>query len=166
LYGELMKIGAEKARCEAERKWNTLEYCKRGYFKIFLGIHEFSKGVLKVEKLLPVNDDNLWQFQRCSRRVRVFLTTYSSRERGSLGAWAKQKRREDQWISGSVVEGAPTEEPRPDANNARSQQPATRAIGVSRALACVLNTRAFPQVFCTAPVIHPVRVHKYPWQAS
>jgi hypothetical protein len=29
-----------------------------------------------------------------------------------------------QWISGSVVEGAPTEEPRPDASNARSQQPA------------------------------------------
>jgi hypothetical protein len=47
----------------------------------------------------------------------------------------------DQWISisGSVVEGAPTEEPRPDASNARSQRPATRAIGVSRALACVLK---------------------------
>ena len=72
----------------------------------------------------------------------------------------------DQWISGSVVEGAPTEEPRPDARNARSQRPATRAIGVSRAFACVLNTRGFPQVLCTAPVIHPVRVHKYPWQAS
>jgi hypothetical protein len=71
-----------------------------------------------------------------------------------------------QWISGSVVEGAPTEEPGPDASNARSQRPATRAIGVSRAFACVLNTRGFPQVFYTAPVIHPVRVHKYPWQAS
>jgi hypothetical protein len=71
-----------------------------------------------------------------------------------------------QWISGSVVEGAPTEEPRPDASNARRQRPATRAIGASRALACVLNTRGFPQVFYTAPVIHPVRVHKYPWQAS
>jgi hypothetical protein len=65
----------------------------------------------------------------------------------------------DQWISGSVVEGAPTEEPRPDASNARSQRPATRAIVVSRAFACVLNTRGFPQVFYTAPVIHPVRVH-------
>jgi hypothetical protein len=41
-----------------------------------------------------------------------------------------------------------------------------RAIGVSRTFACVLNTRGFPQVFYTAPVIHPVRVHKYPWQAS
>jgi hypothetical protein len=47
----------------------------------------------------------------------------------------------DQWISGSVVEGAPTEEPRPDASNARRQRPATRATGVSRAFACVLNTR-------------------------
>jgi hypothetical protein len=39
---------------------------------------------------------------------------------------------------------------------------------VSRALACVLNTRGCPQAFFTAPVIsiHPVRVHKYPWQAS
>ena len=71
-----------------------------------------------------------------------------------------------QWISGSVVEGAPTEEPRPDANNARRQRPATRATGTSRALVCVLNTRGFPQVFYTAPVIHPVRVRKYPWQAS
>jgi hypothetical protein len=35
------------------------------------------------------------------------------------------------------LEGAPTEEPRLDANNARRQRPATRAIGVSRALACV-----------------------------
>jgi hypothetical protein len=38
------------------------------------------------------------------------------------------------------LEGAPTtEEPRPDASNARSQRPATRAIGVTRALACVLK---------------------------
>jgi hypothetical protein len=50
----------------------------------------------------------------------------------------------DQWISGSVEEGAPTEEPRPDASNARSQRPATRETGVSRAFACVLNTRGFP----------------------
>jgi hypothetical protein len=71
-----------------------------------------------------------------------------------------------QWISGSVLEGAPTEEPRPDASNARRQRRATRATGVSRAFACVLNTRGCPQVFYTTPVIHPVRVHKYPWQAS
>ena len=86
--------------------------------------------------------------------------------RSSHSLWLLAGRAPDQWISGSVVEGAPTEEPRPDASNARSQRPATRAIGVSRALACVLNTRGCPQAFCTAPVIHPVRVHKYPWQAS
>jgi hypothetical protein len=68
----------------------------------------------------------------------------------------------DQWISGSVAECAPTEEPRPNASNARRQRPATRATGVSRAFACVLNTRGCPQVFYTAPVIHPVRVHKFP----
>jgi hypothetical protein len=72
----------------------------------------------------------------------------------------------DQWISGSVVEGAPTDEPRPGASNARSQRPATRATGVSRAFACVLNTRGFPQAFYTGPVIHPVRVHNFPLQAS
>jgi hypothetical protein len=66
-----------------------------------------------------------------------------------------------QWISGSVVEGAPTEEPRPDASNARRQRPATRATGVSRDFACVLNIRGCTQVFYAAPVIHPVRVHKY-----
>jgi hypothetical protein len=46
-----------------------------------------------------------------------------------------------QWISGSVVEGAPTKEPRPDASNARSQRPATRAIGVSRAFFCLCVKR-------------------------
>jgi hypothetical protein len=35
----------------------------------------------------------------------------------------------DQRISGSAVDGAPTEEPRPDASNARSQRPATRHKG-------------------------------------
>jgi hypothetical protein len=74
------------------------------------------------------------------------------------------------------MDGAPTpEEPRPDTSNARSQRPATRAIGVSRALACVLKRpwfrgsravvahRCFAklQIVCTAPVIRPVRVHKY-----
>jgi hypothetical protein len=53
----------------------------------------------------------------------------------------------DQRISGSAVDGAPTEEPEPDASNARSQRPATRAIVVSRAFACVLNTRGCPQAF-------------------
>jgi hypothetical protein len=49
----------------------------------------------------------------------------------------------DQWISGGRCSlPRPTEgEPRPDASNARRQRPATRAIGVSRAFACVLNTR-------------------------
>jgi hypothetical protein len=70
-------------------------------------------------------------------------------------------------ISRFLGGGAPTEEPRPDASNARRQRPATRATGVSRAaLACVLNTRGCPQAFCTSSVIRPVRVHKYPWQAS
>jgi hypothetical protein len=35
-----------------------------------------------------------------------------------------------------------------------------RTTGMSRAFACVLNTRGCPQVIYTAPVIHPVRVHK------
>jgi hypothetical protein len=42
------------------------------------------------------------------------------------------------------VEGAPTEKPRPDASNARSQRPATGAIGVSRALVCVCVKTASP----------------------
>jgi hypothetical protein len=45
-----------------------------------------------------------------------------------------------------------------------ANNPPQRATGVSRALACVLNTRGCPQAFYTAPVIHPVRVHKYPWR--
>jgi hypothetical protein len=57
----------------------------------------------------------------------------------------RPRPRPDQWISGSVVEGAPTEEPRPDASNARSQRPATRAIGVSRAFACVLTRSQKPE---------------------
>jgi hypothetical protein len=40
------------------------------------------------------------------------------------------------------------------------------SLDVHHALACVLNTRGCPQAFYTAPAIHPVRVHKYPWQAS
>jgi hypothetical protein len=69
------------------------------------------------------------------------------------------------------LEGAPTEEPRSDASNARSQRPATRAINwrVSCSCLCVETPVAGcrPQVFCTAaPVIHPVRVHKCPCQTS
>jgi hypothetical protein len=60
---------------------------------------------------------------------------------------ANRHRELHQWISGSVVEGAPTEEPRPDASNARSQRPATRATGVSRDFACVLNTCGYPRCF-------------------
>jgi hypothetical protein len=74
---------------------------------------------------------------------------------GGLNSRVSQIYEVDQRISGSaVVDGAPTEEPRPDASNARSQRPATtkRAIGVSRAFACVLNTRGCPQVLCTARV--------------
>jgi hypothetical protein len=75
----------------------------------------------------------------------------------------------DQWSSGSVVEGAPTEEPRPDASNARSQQPAPEGNWcVSCSCLCVKHPWLPTGVlhFYTAPAIHPVRVHKYPWQAS
>jgi hypothetical protein len=71
----------------------------------------------------------------------------------------------NQWISGSVVEGAPTEEPRPDASNARSQRPATRATGVSRALACVLKHPWLPtggRFTLPRSYILPVRVHRCP----
>jgi hypothetical protein len=52
----------------------------------------------------------------------------------------------------STVDGAPTEEPRRDPSNARSQRPttATRAIGVPRALACV----------CVLEVETPVVAHR------
>jgi hypothetical protein len=47
----------------------------------------------------------------------------------------------DQRISGSAVDGSPTEEPRPDANNARSQRPAPEGHGVPAcALACYVGT--------------------------
>jgi hypothetical protein len=75
----------------------------------------------------------------------------------------------DQWISGSVDQWWKVF-PRRSRGQTRATRgvnnPPQRATGVSRALACVLNTRGCPQVFYTSPVIHPVRVHKYPWQAS
>ena len=75
--------------------------------------------------------------------------------------------RADQRISGSAVDGAPTEEPRPDANNARSQRPAPEGNWrVSCSCLLCWGTRGFPQVLYTAPVIHPVRVHKFPLQTS
>jgi hypothetical protein len=65
-------------------------------------------------------------------------------------SWALLPHVRDFEIS-RFLEGAPTEEPRPDANNARSQRPATRATGdwrahegVSRALACVLKHLRLP----------------------
>jgi hypothetical protein len=68
--------------------------------------------------------------------------------RGSAPTWISQSV--DQWWK---AHPRSTEEPRPGASNARSQRPATRAIGVSRALACALNTRGCPHVLYTAPVI-------------
>jgi hypothetical protein len=79
----------------------------------------------------------------------------------------------DQRIRGPAVGGAPTEEPRPDANanNARSQRPATEG-NCNWQLACLV---LLPVVLCVvvleppwlptgisarAPVIHLVRVHK------
>jgi hypothetical protein len=50
--------------------------------------------------------------------------------------------KKDQRVSRSAVDGAPRrteEEPRPDASNSGTQQPATRATGLSRDLACVLK---------------------------
>jgi hypothetical protein len=90
-----------------------------------------------------------------------------------LWRWAVDLRDLLGSASAVEVEGAPTEEPRPDTSNARSQRPATRAAGVSRALVCVLQLNAerpWPVVAlrsqllgvactgatATAPVIHPV----------
>jgi hypothetical protein len=58
--------------------------------------------------------------------------------------------------------GAPTEEPRPDASNARSQRPATKGNWrVSCPCMCVETPVAAHMCFALSPVIHPVRVHKY-----
>jgi hypothetical protein len=72
----------------------------------------------------------------------------------SGGCGCREKRRVepiwatvDQRISGSAVDGAPTEEPRPDANNARRQRPAPE--GNWRVpCSCLLcwNPRGCPQV--------------------
>jgi hypothetical protein len=76
----------------------------------------------------------------------------------------------DQRISGSAVDGAPTEEPRPDSNNARRQRPAPE--GNSRVPCSCLCVKHpwFPTggrcFTLPRPVIHPVRVHKFPLQAS
>jgi hypothetical protein len=64
------------------------------------------------------------------RAVRVLLPSAVVLVLGDgAGTWPCGRGRVSlsQWISGSVVEGAPTEEPRPDANNARRQRPATSA---------------------------------------
>jgi hypothetical protein len=58
----------------------------------------------------------------------------------------------DQRTSGSAVDGAPTEGPRPDANNARSQRPAPE--GNWRVpCSCLLcwNARGCPQAFQHVP---------------
>ena len=58
----------------------------------------------------------------------------------------------DQRISGSAVDGAPTEEPRPDANKARRQRPAPE--GNWRVpCSCLLcwDTRGCPQMFQHVP---------------
>jgi hypothetical protein len=70
----------------------------------------------------------------------------------------------DQWTSGGRCShgGAETRRKQREETTTRHKG----SCGVSRAFACVLNTRGLPQVFYTAPVIHPVRVHKCPWQAS
>jgi hypothetical protein len=72
----------------------------------------------------------------------------------------------DQRISGGWCSHGGAEARREQREESTTGPGGQLAIGVSRALACVLNTRGFPQVLCTAPVIHPVRVHKFPLQAS
>jgi hypothetical protein len=53
----------------------------------------------------------------------------------------------DQWISGSVVKGAPTEEPRPDASNARSEESTTGHKGNWRAsCSCLCVEHPWPVV--------------------
>jgi hypothetical protein len=81
-------------------------------------------------------------------------------------ALASVAKRGDQWIT---VDQWWKAHPR----RSRGQTQATRGVNdrpqgqlaclVLSPVSCVLST---PQVFYTAPVIHPVRVHKYPWQAS
>jgi hypothetical protein len=70
----------------------------------------------------------------------------------------------DQWISGGRCSHGGAETRRK-----QREDTATGHKGNWRApcsCLCVKHTRGCPQVFCTAPVIHPVRVHTYPWQAS
>jgi hypothetical protein len=95
------------------------------------------------------------------RRVRPLLSELQVPEAGA-GAGS-------QWISGSVDQWWKALPRR-----SRGQTQATRGyndppqgqLACPVAFVCVLNTRGCPEVFYTAPVIHPVRVHKYPWQAS
>jgi hypothetical protein len=89
---------------------------------------------------------------------------------GALLCLYDQARPDGTWISGSVDQWRKVLPRR-----SRDQTQATRGANdppqgqlacLPRAFACVLNTRGFPQMFYTAPITHPVRVHKYPWQAS
>jgi hypothetical protein len=66
-----------------------------------------------------------------------------------------EQRSADQRISGGLCSHGGAEARRKQREEWRSQRPTTRATGVSRAFACVLNTRGCLQAFCTAPVIHP-----------
>ena len=69
----------------------------------------------------------------------------------------------DQWISGGrCSHGGAGAEARRKQPTRGDSDPHQRAISAPRAFACVLNTRGFPQVFYTAPVSHPVRVHRCP----
>jgi hypothetical protein len=70
----------------------------------------------------------------------------------------------DQWWKVLPRTSRAARRARPDASNARARQrPAPEGNWrVPCVCLCVKHPRGFPQVFCTSPVIHPMRVHKYP----
>jgi hypothetical protein len=97
---------------------------------------------------------------RAARSERLFIPPSETGEPPSSTAVCPKRGRwrlirlprADQRISGSAVDGAPTEEPRPDANNARRQRPATE--GNWRVpCSCLLcwNARGCPQTFQHVP---------------
>jgi hypothetical protein len=72
----------------------------------------------------------------------------------------------DQWISGGRRTHAGGAEARRKQREESTTGHKSNWCVPCSCLCDGLNTRGCPQVFYTAPVIHPVRVHKYPWQAS
>jgi hypothetical protein len=93
LRQELMLIEAERARCQLVKKHETLEYLKRTEgWGVFGALDQATKTLLKADKLLPVNDDNLGRFLSCRQKLRNFLTDYKGREKKVLGYWKQCQR--------------------------------------------------------------------------